>query len=1063
LTHLWTLPSIDKDSSLRLMEACNITGLVADTLVARGITTVQNAQRFINPDIDKDYSDPCLIPGLNAVADRLEKAIKANKRILVFGDFDVDGLSATALMIRGLKELGVSAQYVIPHRLNEGYGLTQAALSRVFEQEPQLVITVDCGISAKQEVDQMLSMGIEVLITDHHEPSLEVPTGVAVADPKLEDDSPLSILAGAGVALKLMALMGQRFGKPGLWRDLVDLAALGTLADIMPLIGENRALVKAGLALIEASPRPGLAAMLATAQPEGGPLRSTSLSFSLIPRLNAAGRIGDPTLALRLLITDDPFEAQEIASQLEDANNQRRALEAAISEEALRQAKSLVSGQKVMVLAGEGWHEGVRGIVASRVARRLGLPTIVFTEIDGEFRGSGRSVGSINLFDAVERCADLTLRFGGHEAAVGVTVAQDDFAAFKERIEQCLEEEPEEHFLVLPKVDVELGLNQIDATSAQQLELFEPLGKDNPEPLYLSRGVYLKNTRALGAQKNHLSCTVTDGRDKIAGICFGCEDIQGYLSYDGPVDILYHLLLDQWNGRRKPKLKIVRIIKPQQARQQAKPAPPAQDVERLASEICGAPVVLHDSQKQALAALSQGRSVLGIMATGRGKSLIFQTHAAMLALGEKKASVFIYPLRALIADQTRAITQGFARLGCKASALTGENTTAEKDLIFKGLYEGEIDVLLTTPEFFQLHAWRFEQSGRIGFVVFDEAHHIQTELIVGREAYHHLRQCKKMIAGAQFLAVTATSDDRITKGICEALEIDTVIVDDAQRENLLVDDARNIKDREHYLAAIVEQGSKSIVYINSRAQAVELTRFLRKRSGGMGKSVAFYHAGLKKEERHQIEDMFRNGELMTIISTNAFGEGVNIPDVSHVVLYHLPFSDVAFNQMSGRAGRNGQEATIHLVFGEDDAEINRQILAPVAPERSDLVVVYKAIKALAPAQTPARVQQVSLVQLAKACGSIQPKRPLEDKGILNCLGIFQELGLLAYEVDGTQLTVTVSDKAQRVELSSSCRYLEGTEELLLFEQFRQWVFGATVDELRERIIGPLTPTMRDER
>ena len=1095
MTQPWITAAVDTAASRLLMDACKVTEPVADVLVARGLTDIQAAQEFIHPSLDRDWSDPCLIPGLEAVAFRLEQAIRAGKRILIFGDFDVDGISATALMLRGLKELGVTADYLIPHRLTEGYGLTKASLRRVYEKEPQLVVTVDCGISARAEVEDMLSQGIEVLITDHHEPSDSVPYGIPVADPKLQKDSPQSILAGAGVALKLMALLGQRLGKPGLWRDLIDLATLGTLGDIMPLVGENRALVSEGLLSLKESPRPGLAALLATARVDAKEIRSTALSFTLIPRLNAAGRMGDPALALRLLVTDDPVQAQDLALALEGANRLRRELEAAIFQEALTQARELDHGQRIMIVAGEGWHEGVKGIVASRLVNRFGVPAIVFTMIEGELRGSGRSVGSVNLFKVVEKCADLALRFGGHEAAVGVTIPQENLEEFKARAESILEGLPREDFLKPLVVDVELALEQADVTSAEQLALFEPLGQKNQEPLFVSKGVFLQNTRAVGMQKNHLSCTVTNGRSRLQAICFKCEDIESYLAYSGPVDILYHLLVDEWNGHHRAKLQIEKIYKREEHHRAKAPeeglstreettlpdprVKPQMDeaegskkrdyweqqvqtgstslIDGLAAEILGHQTNLHDSQRKALQALLQGSSVLAIMATGRGKSLIFQTYAAYLALGKKKASVFIYPLRALIADQARSIIKGFERLGCRACSLTGEDTAEHKDTIFKDLYEGGVDVLLTTPEFFQLHAWRFAQSQRIGFIVFDEAHHIQTELLVGREAYHHLRQCRQMIPDAQYLAVTATSDDRITKGICASLAIDRIIIDDTKRDNLFIDDARNIKDRELYLATLVEQGSKSIIYVNSRAQAIELVRFLRKRTSLQGQSIAFYHAGLAQDDRHAIERMFRSGELTTIISTNAFGEGIDVPDVSQVILYHLPFNDVAFNQLSGRGGRNGQKATIHLLFCGKDAQINRRILAPVALGRSDLVVLYKVVKGMQARRRSVSAFSITPAQLVDACRRLYPESAFEEKGILNGLGIFQELGLLDLEATEEQVVVTVFDTEGRVELSTSCRYLEGNEELALFERFNTWVFAATSDELRERVIGPLMP------
>jgi single-stranded-DNA-specific exonuclease len=1058
-----------------LVDSCGLSPLLARTLAARGIQTPEAAELFLHPDLDRDWSDPVLIPGMTAVADALEEAVRTHKKILVFGDFDVDGISATACMFRGLTALGAVVSCLIPNRMDEGYGLTASVLARIYERDPELLITVDCGISSRDEVAELCARGVQVLITDHHEPSGAVPLDVPVADPKLDADSTQSTLAGVGVALKLIALLGERFEQPRLWRDLVDMATLGTLADIMSLTGENRSLVAEGLTLLDQSPRPGIAAVLALAQRNGRIVNSSNLSFSLIPRLNAAGRVGDPLTALDVLISDDPLKAFELASALEDMNSERRSIESSLLTKALAQAKTVYHGQKILMVAGEGWHEGVRGIVASRLVTRYGVPVVVFTLVDGEARGSGRSVGAVNLFKAVERCADLTLRFGGHEAAVGLTVSVDRLDEFKTRIEAVMEDEPQENFHPAVLVDALLELADLNVEAVDQLSLLEPYGHHNREPLFATRGVVLQNLRAVGAKKDHLSFSIKDGHRSIQAIWFQCPVIEEFVTWKGAVDIAYRLQIDEWNGTRRVKLMITHAWRVQGDETV---------VEDLAAKIIGAPVQLHAAQRAALDALEEQASLLAIMATGRGKSLIFQTHAARIALGAKQASVFIYPLRALIADQAVHLAASFARLGLCSRSLTGENTTAEKDQVFEELYNGSADVVLTTPEFFGLHAWRFAQSARVGFIVFDEAHHIQTEQASDREGYRDLKRLREHFPQAQYLAVTATSDDRITKGICQTLGIERVVVDAARRDNLQIDDARGLgdRDRERSLVSIVKQGKKTIIYANSRVQAATLARLLRKQNPECGESIVFYHAGLEHKERRSIEEGFRSGKLKVVISTSAFGEGVNIPDISHVVLYHLPFSAVAFNQMSGRAGRDGRPAIIHLLYAESDAELNRRLLLSSAPSREDLTTLYREMRdrsRVSEANSEAASSSAasdgcsgsgdatggdmliaSPEQLAAGCRERDSQCELDERGAASGLAVFEELGLLrllgpdeGYSKETIRLIL-----GGRVELSTSSRYLEGREELALFERFKGWAFEAAADELREQIIGPLTPS-----
>ncbi|MDR2587169.1 MAG: single-stranded-DNA-specific exonuclease RecJ [Coriobacteriales bacterium] len=1061
MTQQWTAQEVDAATAQGLADACGLAPLVARVLVARGITTPNEAAAFLYPDLGHDWSDATLIPGMAEVVNALEAAMRANKRILVFGDYDVDGISATACLLKGLAALGTTADYLIPNRADEGYGLSPAVLERVYERDPELLITVDCGIASRDEVAELVARGIEVLITDHHEPSDAVPCGVPVADPKLVQDSPQAILAGVGVALKLLTLLGERFGKPQLWRSLTDLATLGTLADVMPLTGENRSLVTDGLALIERVPRPGVAAVLARTRHNGGPLSARDLTFGLIPRLNAAGRMDSPTTALELLISDDPSASFELAEALEAANNNRRAIESTQFEEALAQVTASYHGQKVVVAAGEGWHEGVRGIVAARLVSRFGVPALVFTLVDGEARGSGRSVGAVNLFKAVESCASLTLRFGGHEAAVGVTLDSARLAAFTEQLEAVLAAEPEEHFHPPLVVDAQPRFSELSLEAVEQLASLDPYGQGNREPLFATRGVLIKAARAVGVKKNHLSFVASDSTGSLSAIWFQCPNIEDFLTGGSDFDLICRPQVDEWNGRRRVKLMVEQVY-PRSAI--------AQDPQELAAALLGRPAALHSAQRAALDALQSGASALVVMATGRGKSLIFQTHAARLALTEHRTSVFIYPLRALIADQAAHLAHGFARLGLVSRALTGEDSTADKDRVFQDLYEGKVDALLTTPEFFGLHAWRFAESGRVGFIVFDEAHHIQTERATGRGAYRDLSEIRARFPQAQFLALTATSDDRVTSGIREALSIERIIVDNARRDNLLIDDARDRCDRDAYLLTLMDKATKSLVYVNSRIKAMELVHLLRKHSAQPA-SVVFYHAGLTREKRSAIEEGFRSGELTTIVSTSAFGEGVNIPDVSDVVLYHLPLSAVAFNQMAGRAGRDGQPATIHLLYTAADAELNRGLLASLAPTQEELTALYKALRTYARAGGGAAPFTVGVSQLVMDCLHEQADCGLDERGIATGVAIFAELGLLRLiQLDGDSsvtpeprdlcwtLEMTVD---ARVELSASSIYLEGREEFALSECFSAWALEATAEELCAQMRGPLTPSHGD--
>ncbi|MDR1422734.1 MAG: single-stranded-DNA-specific exonuclease RecJ [Coriobacteriales bacterium] len=1074
----------------KIAESCNLGPLLARVLVSRGFIHPEQVEHFLRPDLKRDWIDPAKVPGLIEVAAALEGAIRAKKRILIYGDFDVDGLSATALMVRALATLGVRADYLIPNRIDEGYGFTPASFTRMLARKPEFVLTVDCGISAALEAAELARQGIQLAVTDHHEPSDAIPVGIPIADPKIDPSCPFIDLAGVGVALKLVALLGEHFEKPDLWRDLTDLAALGTMADLVPLRGENRALVVEGLRRIKDAPRPGIAALLALSHPKTRPgfLRASDLSFSLIPRLNAAGRMGDPTRALELLLCDDPLTAMHRAEELEELNQKRRAAEAALTTQALRQIEGRETRGTIVVASGEDWHEGVRGIVASRLAKRFKTPALVFSLVGDEARGSGRSTKGINLFALVESVADKVLRFGGHEGAVGITLKRADLADFTERITQaaaiCAQQPESQH----PLADAVISLAELTIPAVRELDYLEPCGQDNHEPHFLLPGVFLEDARAVGANRNHFSFMASDGRDRVSAIWFNCPDIDRLAEWRGVVDILCRLQVDEWNGRQRVKLMVEDVVtgdhdshhrdEPQYSQCEDETHDPShrdesqdsqhrdeaydpshRDKASLTEAFLGPGMKLHQAQAEVLDHLAQGESILTIMATGRGKSLIFQLHAAHLALVEHKVSIFVYPLRALIADQAFHLSERCKQLGVLVKSLTGETPQLERDAIFAELFAGRVHILLTTPEFLLFHGWRLEESGRIAFVVLDEAHHLATEGSDSRPAYHQAEHLRKTFPHAQFLALTATASDDEAKRIREALGITRTIIDTSMRPNLALDDARAIRDRATYLAALVARSELSLIYVNARAQAIVIAKELRERLHEQGHRIAFYHAGLPRETRLEVEAAFREGKLDALVSTSAFGEGVNLPGIRHVIHYGMPFSLIAFNQQSGRAGRDGRNATIHLLYNEQDSQVNRSLLARTHPTRDTLAILYRILRDRWTGMRPAMgFLPLDEEEVLAACRASDDSFLLDASGVRAGCVILAELGLIALSQTDAERLFELTELIGKVDLNDSSRYLEGQAAIRAFEEFQRWITCAVPTELLASLNRPIVPT-----
>ncbi|MDO5117145.1 MAG: single-stranded-DNA-specific exonuclease RecJ [Eggerthellaceae bacterium] len=1100
----------DQDVVQTLMRELDLPHFMAATLAARGIETPEDVQRFLSPSLEKDWLDPNTIPGLKDVADALEAAIKAGKRIAVFGDFDLDGISATTVLTRGLRLFGAAVIPFIPRRFEEGYGITKEAFERLMSAEcaPELIVTVDCGISSKVAAEVIAQEGIELLVTDHHEPGSLVPEGIPVADPKLDASCESAILAGVGVALKLVQVLGMRFGKPYAWRELTDFAALGTIADLMPMLGENRALVADGVARINARPRPCLAALLGVAGASDKPVSANNLSFSLIPRLNAAGRMGDAQLALDLLLADDFDSANDLAAQLEEMNDKRRRIELELSEIAQAQADQIYVGQRVLVVAGEGWHEGVKGIVASRLVGKYGVPALLFSIEGDQARGSGRSVGQVNLFKAVESVSDLLTRFGGHEAAVGVTLPVSKLPEFTERICAYMDSLPAEAFHPLVQIDTCVDLSELTLENVRQLDKLAPFGQQNPIPCFLARDVTLANVRAVGADKNHLSCMLSNGRASVAGIMFHCPDIADLLVNDSVVNVAFHAQIDEWRGRQSVKAMIKSFV-PARACQALEACLSEQDKtfvadlyaaceddlctdetdtetdrqalaqnrrtweerasqnpEQLEQAIIRALIgdcPLHDYQRAVLSNLRHGRSVLSIMAVGCGKALIYQVHATFEALKRGKASIIIFPLRALAVDQAFHCNAALTQFGIASAKLTGETKADERQRIFKDLETGKLDIILTTPEFFLCHAAHFAASKRIGFVAIDGAHRIGEARAEHRRAYSRLRQGIDLLGHPTVLALTSAANKEIAEDMRSLLPIDDLVVDETPRDNLHIVDQRNMKNRDDYLANLVARGEKTLIYVNSREQSIALARVLRKRVPQLSMLIGFYNVGLTPKERRRIEELFRTNALLTLVATSAFGEGIDIPNIRHVVLYHLPFNEIEFNQMSSRAGRDGQAATIHLLFGKSDALVNEQILRDMTPDHDVLAEVYRWLRGMQ-REHRGHTFTVGIDDMMRM--SEKSAHHISVASTICGIAVFSELGLIeahtSFVAGRKACSISVKENADRVELTDSIRYREGLGEQEVFQAFREWVLGCDDDSLRQRVSYTFTPFDRSQ-
>jgi single-stranded-DNA-specific exonuclease len=487
---------------------------------------------------------------------RIYRALLCGEGIAIYGDFDTDGISATALLVQGLTSLGGKVIPYIPHRLTEGYGLRTAALENLYRQGISLVITVDCGITALSEVNKAQKMGLDIVITDHHTPLPEVPSALALINPKLAGSTyPFLHLTGAGVALKLLQALFQGMGKDDQLDGLMDLAAMGTVADMAPLLGENRYLVKQGLKLINASPRLGVKQMMTQAGIDPGSLDAQSISWILAPRLNAAGRLAHAMISYKLLMTDSPQEAQELSSWLEQKNNERQRL----TESALAKAREQVLAQGIstlLIASDKDYPAGIMGLVAGRLSAEFYRPAIVIRTAELTSSGSCRSIPEFNIILALNRCRSLLTEFGGHSQAAGFTLPTENLPHLQEALSNLATTELA-GVRLQPRLDIdaEVTLPDLNGKTLRAIQQLAPFGQGNPAPAFLSHGVEVVDCSTMGSNGGHLRLKLKQGGRAWDGIAFRLGNHLAEVC--SPLDIVYNLEVDRWQGEERLRLNIL--------------------------------------------------------------------------------------------------------------------------------------------------------------------------------------------------------------------------------------------------------------------------------------------------------------------------------------------------------------------------------------------------------------------------------------------------------------------------------------------------------------------------
>ncbi len=688
---VWQVEEPDELLSGELASALGVSPIVARIMCNRGITGVEEARNFLACD-PEELHDPYLLKDMALAVREIDRALVTGEKILVYGDYDVDGVTSTALLLDALAVLGCEAGFYIPDRLEEGYGLNREALAKAAGQGYKLVISVDCGISAWEEAAYAAELGLKLIITDHHEPPAVLPAALAVIDPKRPGCAyPFKDLAGVGLAFKLVQALFNLRGISGREMGLLDLVTLGTIADMVPLRGENRILVKHGLVQLNSSPRLGLASLAEVAGLTGRVISTGQVAFALAPRINATGRVGDAAIAVRLLRSEDTLRAREMAAYLDAENRTRQEIEAEVLAEALEMLTEFDPAKdKVIVLAKEGWHSGVLGIVASRLVEKYYRPAIMISLEDGEGKGSGRSIAGFDLYHALSACSESLLRFGGHKQAAGLAVSAAKVESLRQELNRLAAQADQEIYLPKLRIDGKVELNEVSMDLITEIHRLEPFGIGNPSPVLVGNGLSLQEAREVG--KGHLKVRVQAGGTSTGGIGFNLAGLLAVLRNGQTVDVAFSPEINEYNGRTSVQLQL-KDIRPQ---------------ENMIGKLRIEQRHLSQAELEALQALARGESAR----LSSGGNLGFPVLAALSqAVQTGRTSIIVYPHPVLAARMARTNRDLITGYGFQAALQSGEEYSQG---------QAEPDIVFASREFLLQDRAKLEGiTGRAGLVVAD--------------------------------------------------------------------------------------------------------------------------------------------------------------------------------------------------------------------------------------------------------------------------------------------------------------------------------------------------------
>lgn len=555
----WQIYETNEVEAERISKKYNLNKLLASILINRNIKEEQ-IKTFLEPT-RQNFHNPFLMPDMEIAVNRIIKAINNKEKVIIYGDYDVDGITSITVLKSFLEDRGMNVDYYIPNRLEEGYGLNIPAVEKISNQKYDLMITVDCGISAVKEIEYANSLGIETIVTDHHEVGEELPNALAVVDAKRKDNEyPCRDLAGVGVVFKLIQALGMRLNiEEKEYLKFLDIVCVGTISDIVPLVDENRVITKLGLLLVKQTKNMGLKSLLLSSGYKN--IDSNTISFGVAPRINACGRMGHANEALKLFLAKDVYEVNRLTQLLNDYNKIRQEKEKSIYEEAIKQIEEKqLFNKNAIIVGGENWHHGVIGIVSSKITDLYFKPSILLCYENDLAKGSGRSIPGFDLHDALMKCQDSIERFGGHAMAIGITIKKENFEKFSEEVEKVAEDAKINEIIPIINIDARIDLNEINKEIVESLKQLEPFGEGNKTPIFAFKNLKIDSIRSLTEGK-HIKMTLKDGNTIIDAIGFNLGYLADEYRIGDKIDVVGNLEINSFNGVDSLQINLKDVMK----------------------------------------------------------------------------------------------------------------------------------------------------------------------------------------------------------------------------------------------------------------------------------------------------------------------------------------------------------------------------------------------------------------------------------------------------------------------------------------------------------------------